>query len=52
MTSSYDLTTTFALSLPRTFAFAFAGSTFYVGYLDPFVRNKLSNPRHKLTHWA
>ena len=40
------------LALPRTGALFFSGSAFYVGFIDPFVRRSLQNPRDQLTHWG
>ena len=39
-------------ALPRTGALFFSGSAFYVGFIDPFVRSSLPNPRDQLTHWG
>ena len=40
------------LALPRTGALFFSGSAFYIGFVDPFVRDSLRNPRAQLTHWG
>ena len=41
-----------AFALPRFGSTFFAGSAFYVGFVDPFVRESLRNPRQQLTHWG
>lgn len=40
------------LALPRCSALLFAGSAFYIGFLDPIVRSNYDNPRTNLYHWA
>jgi hypothetical protein len=40
------------LGAPRCGALLFAGSAFYIGTIDPIVRESLRNPRYQLTHWA
>ena len=40
------------LAFPRFGATFFASSAFYIGFIDPFVRESLRNPRQQLTHWA
>lgn len=40
------------LALPRNGAVFFAGSAFYIGFIDTGVRDSLRNPRTQLTQWA
>ena len=40
------------IALPRTGALLFAGSAFYIGWIDHFARDSIPNVRHQLTHWA
>lgn len=40
------------LGLPRTCALLFAGSAFYIGFIDPQVRNSQQFEKNQLIHWS